>query len=294
MELKYLQTFQVIVEEGGFTRAAKRLNYTQSTITFQMSQLEQALSAKLFERIGRRMVLTKAGEKLVPYVEEVLSSVDRLQNFDSDGSDWTGDLRVGVGESMLSYQMPSVLKKFHTKAPRARLLLRSMSCYDIRDALLAGTLDLGVFYQDIGGGPSLHRLPIRSYSLALVAAPGGTASHLDFITPDQQLPVAFLINEPTCVFRQIFERYLQEKSILLDHTIELWSIETIKRLVESDVGVSFLPRFTVERELQAGTLVELPTELSDVTITAVCGYHKNKWVSPLMELFLQLCGELQT
>lgn len=294
MELKYLQTFQVIVEEGGFTRAAKRLNYTQSTITFQMGQLEQALSAKLFERIGRRMVLTQAGERLVPYVEEVLSSVDRLQNFGSVLDDWTGDLRVGVGESLLSYRLPPILKTFHAKAPRARLLLRSMNCYDIRDALLAGTLDLGVFYQDIGGcGPSLTTRPLPSYSLALVAAPGGEASRMDFCTPDQRLPVPFLINEPNCIFRQIFERYLREKSILLDHTIELWSIETIKRLVESGVGVSFLPRFTVERELQAGTLVELPTELSDVTITAVCGCHKNKWVSPLMELFLQLCGEME-
>ena len=68
MELKYLNTFKVIVEEGGFTKAAERLNYTQSTITFQIGQLEQELSAKLFERIGRRMVLTKAGERLIPYV----------------------------------------------------------------------------------------------------------------------------------------------------------------------------------------------------------------------------------
>ena len=67
MELKYLNTFKVIVEEGGFTKAAERLNYTQSTITFQIGQLEQELSVKLFERIGRKMVLTKAGERLIPY-----------------------------------------------------------------------------------------------------------------------------------------------------------------------------------------------------------------------------------
>lgn len=60
MELKYLQTFQTIIEEGSFTKAAEKLNYTQSTITFQMGQLEQELSAKLFERVGRRMMPTKA------------------------------------------------------------------------------------------------------------------------------------------------------------------------------------------------------------------------------------------
>ena len=82
MDLKYLRTFHTIVEEGSFSKAAKRLNYTQSTITFQMGQLEQELSVRLFERIGRNMALTKAGEHLVPYVEEVLNSVNRLQNFE--------------------------------------------------------------------------------------------------------------------------------------------------------------------------------------------------------------------
>ena len=289
MELKYLNTFKVIVEEGGFTKAAQRLNYTQSTITFQIGQLEQSLSTKLFERIGRRMVLTKAGEHLIPYVEDVLNSVDRLQNFEEDLSSWKGDLRIGVGETLLSYQIPPILKAFHEKAPDARLFLRSMNCYDIRDELIAGTLDLGVFYHDIGGlGSSLKTVPLQSYPMALVASPTVKERYPDFITPDQRIPIPLIINEPNCIFRQIFEQYLRDQSILLDHTIELWSIQTIKQLVLNDVGITYLPRFAVEQELAQGTLVEIPTGLSDATITAVCGYHKNKWLSPLMSLFLEL------
>ena len=164
MELKYLITFKAIVEEGGFTKAAKRLNYTQSTITFQIGQLEQELSAKLFERIGRRMVLTKAGERLIPYVEDVLNSVDRLQNFEEDLTSWKGDLKIGIGETLLSYKIPPILKVFHEQAPNARLFLRSMNCYDIRDELIAGSLDMGVFYHDIGGvGTNLVTKPLKTY-----------------------------------------------------------------------------------------------------------------------------------
>ena len=290
MELKYLNTFKVIVEEGGFTKAAERLNYTQSTITFQIGQLEQELSAKLFERIGRRMVLTKAGERLIPYVDDVLSSIDRLQNFEEDLTSWKGDLKIGVGETLLSYKIPPILKAFHAKAPNARLFLRSMNCYDIRDELISGTLDMGVFYNDIGGaGTSLETAPLKTYKLALVASPAVKDRFPDFVTPDQKLSVPFIINEPNCIFRQIFEQYLRKKSILLDHTIELWSIQTIKQLVQNDMGITYLPRFTVEQELAQGTLTEIPTDISDTTITAVCGYHKNKWVSPLMKLFLELC-----
>ncbi|WP_242911643.1 LysR family transcriptional regulator [Eubacterium aggregans] len=237
MDLKYLNTFRVIAEEGSFSKAAKRLNYAQSTITFQIAQLEQELSTHLFEKIGRKMVITQAGEHLLPYVEDVLTLVTRLQNFEDDLTECQGDLRIGIGETLLCYRMPAVLKEFHRQAPKARLFLRSMNCYDIRDALMDGTLDLGVFYDDVGGfGTSLVTWPMTRCSLALVASPELKAQYPDFITPDQQIPVPFIINEPSCIFRQIFEAYLREKSIVLDHTIELWSIPTIKNLVASHMG----------------------------------------------------------
>lgn len=290
MEIKHLNTFRTIVEEGGFTKAADRLNYTQSTITFQIGQLEQELSVKLFERIGRKMVLTKAGERLVPYVDDVLTSVDRLQNFEKELTSWKGELRIGVGETLLSYKLPPVLKSFHAKAPNVRLFLRSMNCYDIRDELISGTLDIGLFYNDIGGlGTSLTTTSLSSYTMALVASPTIKELLPDFITPNQKIPVPFIINEPNCIFRQIFEQYLREKSISMDHTIELWSVQTIKQLVQNDVGITYLPKFVVKSDLEEGSLVEIPTELSNTTITAVCGYHKNKWISPLMRLFLDLC-----
>lgn len=292
MDLKYLNTFRVIVEEGGFSKAAERLNYTQSTITFQIGQLEQELSASLFEKIGRKMVLTKAGEHLIPYVDEVLNSVDKLRSFGDDLAEYGGDLRVGIGETLLCYHLPSILKEFHSQAPNARLFLRSMNCYNIRDELMNGSLDLGVFYDCVGGfGTSLTTHSMETYPLTLVAAPKIKAQYPDFVTPDRQIPVPFIINEPACVFRQIFERYLQEKSIRLDHTIELWSIPTIKKLVANEVGISFLPRFTVQEELDNGTLAEIQTELNGTKISAVCGHHKNKWISPLMQLFIELCSK---
>ena len=121
MELKYLETFRTIVEEGGFSKAAKKLGYTQSAITFQVDQLEAELSVRLFDKIGRRMVLTKAGESLVSYVEDALEAVDRLRSFNTDLKEYREDLRVGAGETLLCYRLPGMLREFHRKAPEARL-----------------------------------------------------------------------------------------------------------------------------------------------------------------------------
>ena len=293
MDLKYLRTFRVIVEEGSFSKAAERLGYTQPTITFQINQLEQELSAPLFEKLGRKMTLTQAGERLAPYVDEVLASVDKLHNFEEDLAQCQGDLRIASGETLLCYHLPAVLKEFHRRAPKARLFLRSLNCYDIRDELLNGKLDLGLFYEDVGGfGDNILTHPLGKYALALVASPETKSSFPDFITPNRRIPLPLIIDEPTCVFREIFEEYLSGKSILLDHTIELWSIPTIKNLVKNDVGISFLPRFAVEEELNCGSLAEIPTQLAKTKISAVCGHHKNKWISPLMQLFIDLCQEM--
>lgn len=96
------------------------------------------------------------------------------------------------------------------------------------------------------------------------------------------------------IFRQIFEQYLREKNIILDHTIELRSIPTIKNLVKNNVGISYLPTFTVEEELGTGELEAIHTDIGDKTITAVCAHHKNKWLSPLMQLFIDLCVSIST
>ena len=292
MDLKYLYTFRTIVDEGGFNKAAQKLNYTQSTITFQMNQLEQELSTWLFEKIGRKMVLTKAGESLIPYVDEILQSIDKLHSFESDLSEYQGDLRVGVAETQLCYRFPAILKEFHLKAPKARLFLRSMNCYDIRDELLNGTLDIGVFYEDVGGfGSSLVTYEIGTFPTILLASPETQRQFPDFIKPDQVLSLPLVINEPNCIFRQMFEEYLREKSIRLGHTIELWSIPTIKNLVASGVGITYLPLFTVQEELKTEVLKEIGTDMEEPAITAVCGHHKNKWISPLMQLFIDLCKE---
>lgn len=289
MYLKYLQTFKTIIEEGSFSKAACKLNYTQSTITFQVQQLEQELSTHLFEKIGRKMFLTKAGKNLVPYVDDVLCSVDKMKNFGTDLSELRGDLHIAMGETLICYKMPSILKRFNEIAPNARLFLRSMNCYDIRNALLTGKIDLGIFYKDIGGlGNSISTYAIGEYPLTLVASPKVKKQFPDFITPKQELEIPFIIDEPTCIFRQIFESYLKEKNITLDHTIELWSIPTIKNLVKNDMGVSYLPTFAVENELKTGELCSINTELDNRTVVAVCGHHKNKWISPLMQLFIDL------
>ncbi|WP_341420326.1 LysR substrate-binding domain-containing protein [Clostridium magnum] len=102
------------------------------------------------------------------------------------------------------------------------------------------------------------------------------------------MSTSLIINEVESIYRKILESYFRDNNILLNNIIELWSIEAIKKCVASNLGISFLPRFTVEEELENGKLKELRAGCSDTTITAICAYHKNKWINPAMLLFIQL------
>ncbi|THB09403.1 LysR family transcriptional regulator, partial [Citrobacter freundii] len=115
--------------------------------------------------------------------------------------------------------------------------------------------------------------------------------HVNFTQYNQHIPCSFIINEPQCIFRQRFEGLLRKRQITLENTIELWSIESIKQCVSANLGVSFLPRFAVERELRSGELIELPYSEQPELITALCGYHAGKVVSPAMRVFLECIEE---
>lgn len=291
MELKYLNTVRTILETGSFQNAARKLNYTQSTVTFQIQQLEQELSVKLFEKIGRRMVLTQAGRDVLPYIDSILESVERLMNYGKETRELTGTLRVAMPETLLTYRMQPLLKSFREQAPNVRLSLRSLNCYLIRDQITNGGADVAIHY-DVGGyGSTITTEPFAEFDLALVSAPGLSEEECDVMTAHQRKPMCLISYDKESISQLLFDQYLKEKDIVFESTIELGSVDSIKRSVASNLGVAFLPRFTVEEELENGVLREQETGLAGRTITAVCAYHKNKWISPAMELFIRLARE---
>lgn len=291
MELKYLRTFKTILETGSFQKAAERLNYAQSTVTLQMQILEQELSVKLFDKIGRKMELTEAGKELLPCIDAALEAVEQMECYGKSGKEPAGTLRIAMPETLLVYQMQPVIRAFREQAPNVRLSLQIPNCYLIRDRLLNGSLDIGVHY-DVGGyGSSLITEPLASYPLALIASPALDKKERDFIKKGQRKSVCLLTVDHNSLYHKILNEYLAEHDIVLEGEMEIESIEAAKLSVSSNLGVAFLPRYSVGKELEHGELIELPLGPFIKNITAVCSYHKNKWVTPAMELFIRLLRE---
>lgn len=291
MEIRHFKTFKSIVENGSFSKAAQKLGYTQSTVTAQIQHLEEALSIKLFEKIGRNMVLTELGKKLVPFADEMLETVKKIENIGKEKEMITGELRIAAGESLLTYLMQDVLKRFREKAPNVKLSLSSLSCYGIQDALLKGEADIGLMY-DVGEKKdNLIYTNLADFPMVVICSPALEMSKLNLDRPGQVLEPSLIINEPDSIYRRMLRNFFTEKQIVVNDIIELWSLESIKNCVASNLGFSYMPRFVAERELDRGELIEVPAECNQETITAVSLHHKNKWISPAMRLFMDLTAE---
>ena len=148
-----------------------------------------------------------------------------------------------------------------------------------------GNCDLGVGYDMDWNREALEVEPMGEYDVVLLAPPDFTAT--DFVTPGQRKRASLITDEPDSIFRRKLEAYLRERDILLDVTLELWSIETIKRCVMSNLGFTFLPRFVAREELDSGALVELDAPVCG-KFPALCARRKGRWVTPAMALFLDL------
>ncbi len=291
MNTKNLETLMAIIETGSFQKAATRLDYTPSAVTSQIKQLENELSIKLFEKIGRKMELTQAGKDVLPFIKEILHNVEKLNNYKKDISEITGTLRLVAPDSIFIYNMQPIIKAILHTAPNIRLIVNSLPSHEINQAIVDGSADIGIDC-DKGNFPaSLVHKSLRSVAACLIASPFIDPKETDFITPHQRKRFAIIGNEPKANYQTALDEYLDSKDIVLRPFMKFQSIEAVKRSVMNDLGIAYVPKFSVEDELRNGSLIQLKTELDGKLYPSVCVYHKNKWLSSQMKMAIQIIEE---
>ena len=288
MNTKSLVTFKTILEVGSFQKAADKLGYTQSTVTFQIKQLEEELALKLFEKIGRRMELTQAGKDIMPYVDMILQGTEQISNYGKSLSEITGSLKLAIPDSILIYNMQPFMQAFTHEAPNVQLIVNSIQSGEINPSIADGTADIGINCEKDSYPDSIIHKKLGKYKAVLVASPFANNNLLDFITPHQRKPISLICNEPDGYYQLDMDKYLSEKDILLNPPMKVQSIEAVKRCVMNNLGIAVVPTYSIGEELKNGSLMPVKTELDEKTYDSFYIYHKNKWISPQMKLALNL------
>lgn len=288
MELRLLVTFEKVATVLSFTRAATELKYAQSSVTSQVRALETSLGTELFDRLGSRIRLTEAGERLLPYARQIIELSDEARAAVVGAEEPSGTIAVGTMESLTSYRLPPLLELFHHRYPKVRLSLRPTLGDETRQALRQGTYDVGFLMEPETEHQGLETEVLAREPLVLVCAPTHplAARGADALATGDLTSAQLVGTEPGCPYRDLFEDELRERTGTPPPFMEFGTIEATKQGVAGGLGVALLPAVTVARELAAGTLVRLDWE-PPFTLWTQLAWRSGKRLAPQVRLFVE-------
>ncbi len=255
-----LKVFRTVAEHLNFRKAAEHLFLTQPAVTLQIKALEDDLGIRLFDRAANRVSLTPQGSLLLVYAKKIAALVSQAeQELGSEDGKVSGELSLGVSTTIAQYVLPRLLGAFLDEHPRVQFSLHSGNTDEIVHLLLDNKLSLGLIE-----GPArdrgIHTEPFMQDELVLIM-PRAFAS--DRMSHDQLLGSNLLMREQGSGSRRVVELALEHAGLKLKsfkHVMDLDSTEAIKSAVEVGLGVGFVSRWAISKELELGALkvVDVP------------------------------------
>ncbi|MFP3389637.1 LysR family transcriptional regulator [Brevibacillus sp. SIMBA_040] len=288
MDTRYLQTFREVAKWNSFTRAAEVLGYAQSSVTTQIQNLETEFGVTLFERWGRKIRLTHAGEVLIGYSEQLLAILDETRAILSEQAELAGTLTVGTVESLAAFYLPPFLQKFRQEQPRMRISLHPGICQDLRLGVKEGKYDFAFVLDWLQDHPDLTNINLGEEKLVVVAAPTNPLAQKETIEAQDFSGANWIFTEAGCSYRSILEAVLRDAGATIVTSFEFGSLEAIKQCVAYDLGIALVPYIAVAEEVKSGALVILPFSHPDVRVYRQLVYHKKKWMPQALLRFLEI------
>ena len=291
MELHELQAFEAVAKHLSFTQAAEALFVTQPAVTRQIASLEAKVRTRLFERLGRTVRLTPAGEVLRQYSREILRLAAEAERAVGDvATGTTGRLAVGASSTTATYVLPQFLRKFREDSPGIDISVHTGSSAQVAEMVTGGSVDLGVV-TGFRHQPGLVELPLADYATGVVVFPEHplAANGSKTVKAADLAGCPLILMEEGTNLRTYVDRLLSAAGVAERVTMELDNVEAIKKMIEARLGISLLPLVTVATEVENGRLCALA--LADVPkaqrrITAI--YRHDKYLSSALKAFLSV------
>ena len=293
MELRNLVTFTNVAEQGSFTKAAELLGYSQSTVSFQIKQLEEELDCLLFERINHTITLTQRGHELVFYAHQILALADEFKEKPNKAENLTGHVHIVVPDSVCEDMVNAHYIDFHSKYPFI--------------AIRFTTADTNVMFDmlDHNEADFIITLDRHSYNKDYIIAKEQQLS-MHFVTNSnsryagvQGLSIRDIAGEPFILteygqgYRRVLDRELAKKSIDITPVLEIGRTDIITTLLTQSDMISFLPDFVTKPLVDSGELCYLDVCDMNIEIWKQLIYHKNKWMSKSLKAVIAYIQEFE-
>ena len=291
MELRNLITFTHVAELGSFTKAAELLGYSQSTISFQIKQLEDELGCLLFERINHTIALTEKGHELVSYANQVRTLTEEFKESLAEKEEVTGHIHIVTPDSVCDEMLNANYIDFHSKYPNISIRITNADTSVMFDML------------DRNEADAVITLDSHNYRKDYVIAKEQLLS-MHFVTNanskyavKKNLSIKDIINEPFILtehgqgYRRVFDRELAKHSLEISPVLEIGRTDIITSLLVKSNTISYLPDFVTKPLTDSGELCFLDIKDMKIDIWKQLIYHKNKWMSGSLRAFIEYVKE---
>jgi DNA-binding transcriptional LysR family regulator len=291
MEIRDLKTFSAVAGLLSFSRAAEMLNTAQSTVSARIAALEEELGVRLFERLSHKIALTDAGLRLGEFARKILDLEDEARAWVAGASEIGGSLTVRVPESLCVYRMDAVIGRLREQFPLVRLSLITCALDGLESDLRQGVTDLAFVYTDSISAADLRVELLGVETLVVSAAPSHALARQPELSLRSFAGATLLLSKADCAYRRAFEGLLAEEGVAPGPSLEFSSLAALKRCLSRGLGVSILPAVAVQEEVARGSLAVLPWTGDALQTGVLMVWHREKWISPLLESFMALMRE---
>jgi DNA-binding transcriptional LysR family regulator len=255
----HLRALSEVVAQGSFTRAARRLNLAQPTVSLQIRELEARLGVRLVDRLGKRAFATAAGRELLEHAQRIVQDTDRMlaaMRRHRDG--WLGQVRIGSSTSALIYLLPPVLARLRRQHPDIELVVTSGTTTGVVERLLRNEIDLGIVSLPVAER-LIDLVPLRDEEMVAIFAEH-TANLPDRITPQDLLQHTLILEYARAHVRALTMSWLAGDGAEVRPAMELDNLEAVRRMVAAGLGASVVPRSVVSEGHDGANVVARPLE----------------------------------
>ena len=289
MNMNQLKIFHSVARLLNFTRASEELHLTQPGISKHIKALEEYYGTPLFDRLGKRVVLTQAGEILYKATTSVFTLLDESKSRIDDLAALTGGkLNIGGSVTISTYILPGMLMKFRKNAPAVEISVDTAFSRQIVDKVLDNTLELGF----VGHYQPDARLAVRVFMtdrMALVVSPRHPwAKRKSPVRLTELANQMYLLSKQGSGTWQLVSHLLDSSGIVLNNTMELGTTEGLKQAVAAGLGISILSKHVLVGELSSGMLLEIPLACEGLERDLFLVYHKDRYLSQAARAFIAL------
>jgi DNA-binding transcriptional LysR family regulator len=287
MELRELKSFLKIMEVESFSRAAKELGYSQSALSVQIHSLENELGVRLFDRMGKQVALTPPGRQLARRVLPILQEVEELENVMHNRPPAEA-LRIGMIESLCKAHMPQVMDYVCRNLPQLHITITINSPSVLLDALNHNKVDLVYVLDKPLYDGKWEKVFQKQENIVFVCSVDSPLAREKDLKLDQVIRQPFFLTEKADNYRLSLDQQLAARQLALNPILEVSDTGFILDMVQRGLGLSFLPQYVVENSPYRDRLQILQVKDFHMHMYRQLFYHKDKWLTQAMKVFLRL------